>query len=162
LRGADCPLPAPARTYAEFVADQEALLRGPEGARLREFWAPRLRGAPTLQLPLDRPRPRRTSLAGAHPPLIAPAAQVAALPGLAREAGVTLASALLAAWGVLLARLAGQDEVVVGVSAAGRRGAPGLTGVVGTFVNTLPVRMDMSEETSFRALLAAAHAELRA
>jgi amino acid adenylation domain-containing protein len=161
-RGVACPLAPPAGEYAAWAAEQEARLRGPEGARLGAFWGERLRGAPTLQLPIDRPRPRRRSLGGSHHAFTLPAAQVAALRGLARAAGASLASALLAAWGVLLARLAGQEGVVVGVSAAGRRGAAGLTGVVGTFVNTLPVLMDMSGETSFRALLAAAHAGVRA
>ena len=55
---------------------------------------------------------------------------------------MTLNTLMQAAWGVLLGRLTGRDDVVFGVTVAGR--PPELAGVeqmVGLFINTLPLRM---------------------
>ncbi|MEZ4454021.1 MAG: amino acid adenylation domain-containing protein [Nannocystaceae bacterium] len=155
-------LPAPGRGYEALAAAQAERLDGPEGARLRAYWATHLDGAPTLELPLDRPRPRRRALTGSHHPFVLPAPVVAALRSAARDAGASLASALLAAFAVLLHRHAGQDEVVIGVSSAGRRGVDDFAGTVGTFVNTLPIRIDLTGDPGFAALLPRAQAALRA
>ncbi|HYW07723.1 MAG TPA: condensation domain-containing protein, partial [Longimicrobium sp.] len=59
---------------------------------------------------------------------------------------------LLAAFAVLLGRISGQDDVLVGTSAA-NRATPELEGVVGLFVNTLVIRADMGGDPTFRALM---------
>ena len=153
---------APAGSYPEFVRLQAEGLAGPAGARLAAYWTERLAGAPTLQMPLDRPRPRRMALAGSHHPFVIAGPELAAVRELARASGVSLASALLAAWAALLLRHSGQDEVVVGVPAAGRRGANSFAGVVGTFVNTLPIRVSAPAEQGLRGLLAQVQASMRA
>ena len=66
----------------------------------------------------------------------------AALGAQARREGVTLATVLQALWGVLLGRLSGRSDVVLGVTVAGR--PPELAGIermVGLFINTLPLRV---------------------
>ncbi|HEU4556306.1 MAG TPA: amino acid adenylation domain-containing protein, partial [Longimicrobium sp.] len=57
--------------------------------------------------------------------------------------GATLHMPLLAGWAALLARLSGQDEVVVGTPSA-NRGRSEIEGLIGFFVNTLPLRVDLS------------------
>ena len=59
---------------------------------------------------------------------------------------------LMAAFQVMLARLSGQDDVVVGFPAA-NRSTPELDGLIGFFVNTLALRVDLSGNPSFDELL---------
>ena len=59
---------------------------------------------------------------------------------------------LLAAWGALLARLAGQDEVVIGTPVANRHRAE-IEGLIGFFVNTLAMRVDLSAAPTVSQLL---------
>ena len=69
----------------------------------------------------------------------------AALAAGARAAGVTLNSLLQAMWGVLLGRLSARSDVVFGVTVAGRPAeVAGIESMVGLFINTLPLRLDVS------------------
>src|SRR5262249_42279435 len=57
-----------------------------------------------------------------------------------RGRGLTLATALEAAWALLLWRLTGRDAVVFGVTVSGRPEALfGVDSAVGMFINTLPL-----------------------
>ena len=70
------------------------------------------------------------------------AALSAALHRTAREQALTLNTLLQAAWGMLLGRLSGRDDVVFGVTVAGRPAElAGVEHMVGLFINTLPLRM---------------------
>ena len=72
------------------------------------------------------------------------AARTAALVEAARRHGLTLNTLVQAAWGILLGRMSGRDDVVFGVTVAGR--PPELTGIesmVGLFINTLPLRLKL-------------------
>ena len=63
----------------------------------------------------------------------------------ARRHGLTLNTLIQAAWGMLLGRLSGRDDVVFGVTVAGR--PPEIAGIeqmVGLFINTLPLRHQAS------------------
>src|SRR6202041_1729012 len=74
------------------------------------------------------------------------------LKGLCRAEGATLFMALLAGFGVVLGRWSGQREVVIGTPVANRL-RPELEGVVGFFVNTLALRLDLGGVPSGVALL---------
>ena len=70
--------------------------------------------------------------------------QTEALSHEARRQGVTLNTMLQAAWAILLGRMSGRDDVVFGVTVAGR--PPELAGIesmVGLFINTLPLRVEL-------------------
>lgn len=69
-----------------------------------------------------------------------------ALRDFATAAGATSSSAVHAAWGLLLARHAGERDVVFGGVRSGRKGTvPGADDVVGVFINTLPVRIRLTD-----------------
>ena len=78
----------------------------------------------------------------------------AAMSEQARRAGVTVNTIVQAAWAILLGRLLGRDDVVFGVTVAGR--PPELAGIermVGLFINTLPLRVKLAPEKPLLALL---------
>ncbi|MBB3037650.1 amino acid adenylation domain-containing protein/non-ribosomal peptide synthase protein (TIGR01720 family) [Hoyosella altamirensis] len=77
-----------------------------------------------------------------------------ALSGLASRSGVTLNTIVQAAWGILLGRQLGRQDVVFGATVSGR--PPQVSGVeqmIGLFINTLPVRVHIDEDDSFEALI---------
>ncbi|HEU0076704.1 MAG TPA: AMP-binding protein, partial [Longimicrobiaceae bacterium] len=67
----------------------------------------------------------------------------AGLRALSRRQGTTLYMTLLAGWAVVLSRLSGQEDVVVGTPTANRRRSE-TEGLIGFFVNTLVHRVDLS------------------
>ncbi len=77
-----------------------------------------------------------------------------ALTRQARIQGLTLSTYIQAAWGILLGRLTGRDDVVFGVTVAGR--PPEIAGIetmVGLFINTLPLRLKLPPAKPFLDLL---------
>ncbi|MFJ2183120.1 amino acid adenylation domain-containing protein [Streptomyces anulatus] len=72
----------------------------------------------------------------------------------ARHCGVTLNTMVQAAWGVVLGRLTGRDDVVFGGTVSGRPSAlPGVENMIGSFINTLPVRVSARPADSWAQLL---------
>jgi Ser/Thr protein kinase RdoA (MazF antagonist) len=139
--------------YADFAAWQRGRLHGERLAGEVAWWRERLRGAPALlALPADRPRPPLASPRGLGATVAVPRRLGEALAVLARQLGATPFMVLLAAFQVLLARHAGQTTVVVGSPVAGRR-RPELEGLIGLFVNMLPLRADLAGDPPFRDLV---------
>ena len=125
-------------TYPKFVEKERALI-AEKGAEWRAWWQETLAGElPVLDLPTDYPRQPRTNGQAASVPLRLPAALRDQMRLLARAAGVSFYSVLLAGLQVLLHRYSGQDEIIVGVPTAGRQKEYGQT--FGDFINPVPVR----------------------
>src|SRR5690606_22692819 len=132
----------------------------PELERHLAYWRDRLADPPTaLELPTDRPRPGRPSDRGAIVTRDLPADLVADLRSLARERGGSLFMALLTGMQVLLARISGQDDLLIGVPDAGRSRTE-LEEVVGFFVNALTVRAKVGEAETFAELFDATRREV--
>ncbi|MBV8201787.1 MAG: AMP-binding protein, partial [Acidobacteria bacterium] len=128
--------------YADFARWQREWLRGEVLEEQVSFWRRQLAGAPpVLELPLDRPRPARQTYHGAERPVTLAPELAALLRRLCRKEGATPFMVLLAAWGLLLGRHAGQQDVVVGSPIAGRNRQE-IENLIGFFVNTLALRVD--------------------
>ncbi|MEY2930718.1 MAG: hypothetical protein RL033_1467, partial [Pseudomonadota bacterium] len=148
------PLPALAVQYADYAVWQRRWIAGDVLQRQLDFWRAHLSGAPALlELPTDRPRPALQDFAGASLGFELDAALSAALKDLSRRHGTTLFMTLLAAWATLLARLSGQHAVVIGTPVANRTRAE-VEPLIGFFVNTLALRVDLSANPSMADLLA--------
>ncbi|MFL5384338.1 MAG: amino acid adenylation domain-containing protein, partial [Longimicrobiaceae bacterium] len=145
------PLPV---QYADFAAWQREHLAGEALARLTAFWRNALEGAPpALELPADRVRPAAESHRGRTIKTRIEPAAAERLRELARAEEATLFNVLTAAFRAVLARHAGQRDVVIGTPVANRQRSE-LAELVGFFVNTLPLRLAVEPAESFRALLA--------
>ncbi|MEM7587967.1 MAG: amino acid adenylation domain-containing protein, partial [Acidobacteriota bacterium] len=118
-----------------------------------EYWRDRLSGElPSLELPLDRPRPKRAKREGRHLRLAVDSQAVPKLLRLCHEHGATAFTAWLALFKALLARTTGVEDLLVGAPDAGRD-RPEVEGMVGYFVNTVVHRTDCGGDPSFRSLL---------
>jgi amino acid adenylation domain-containing protein len=155
-RGEPSPLPPLPVQYADFALWQRRRLSDGTLERQLAWWRERLAGAPPLlSLPTDRPRPPVQRFRGALVRRWLPGAVAEGVRALARREGATSFMAFLAAFQALLARCSGQDDVSVGIQAAGRTRAE-TEGLIGFFVNTLVHRGDLSDDPAFAALLARA------
>src|SRR4029453_8029674 len=131
--------------YARWQRDE---LGDDRLGQLVSYWRERLAGAPTvLALTADRRRPPGRSGAGARIRFTLAPEPVDALRVLARSAGATLHMTLLAAFHVLLARYAGQDDILVGAPVSGRE-RPEFDGVIGMFINTVVPRCQLRGDPS--------------
>jgi len=151
--GRPSPLPELPVQYADFAVWQRSWLQGEALEAQLDFWKRQLAGAPqVLELPTDRPRPDvQTSHGAVHPAALSSALSEAVL-GLCHRQEVTPFMALWSAWAVLLARHAGQDDVLIGSPSAGRsRGE--IEGLIGFFVNTLVLRSDLTGTPTFAEVL---------
>ncbi|HEX9939135.1 MAG TPA: amino acid adenylation domain-containing protein, partial [Longimicrobium sp.] len=147
------PLPPLAVQYADYAAWQRRWMEGEVLRTQAEYWKTTLAGAPELlEVPTDRPRPARQDFTGASVSLVLSEELTAALKALSRRHGATLYMTLLAGWAATLSRLSGQGEVVVGTPSA-NRGRREIEGLIGFFVNMLPVRVELSAAPTVAALL---------
>jgi amino acid adenylation domain-containing protein len=121
-----------------------------------EYWQAVLAGAPTLQLPTDRPRPPTGTFEGNVEWLNLGADLTAGIQRLSREHGTTVFAVLMAALQILLHRYTGQDDIVIGTASANRT-RPELAPVIGYLVNLLPIRTDLSANPRFSDYLAQVH-----
>ncbi len=153
IQGQPSPLPELPIQYADYAVWQQECLQGEVMQRLLDYWKPRLADVPTLELPTDRPRPAIQSFRGETQQFSLSPELTEALKALSRRESVTLFMTLLASFQALLHRYSGQDDIVIGTPAAGRSRLE-LEGLIGFFVNTLVLRTDLSNNPSFRALLA--------
>lgn len=151
--GRACHLPDLRLCYEDYVHWQRQWLTGEAAERLWEYWREELAGElPVLDLPADHARPPLQPFRGGTITRQLDAELTRQLKQQARSEGVTLFMALLAAYQVLLHRYTGQDDILVGTPTAGRPQAE-LTGLIGDFVNMVPMRADLRGTPSFRQLL---------
>ena len=139
---------------ADLAIWEQAQLSGDTMAASRAYWRRQLEGAPpALELPADRPRPFRASHRGGVAVRSLPAGLLGGLESLARGERVTLFMALFAGFAAIAHRYTGADDLVVGVPSVGRT-RPETEAMVGFFVNTLPLRVDLAGDPSARELMA--------
>lgn len=138
--------------FADLVLAEQALLEGPQGERLREFWQRALAGAEPLTLPSDRPRPGQPDFAGEFLRKRDEGELVTAVAELARAHRTTMFAVFAAGVFALLQRLSGQSDLTVGMP-TDNRSARGAERLIGCFLNVVPLRVDCSGDPAFGDLL---------
>ncbi|KIL19230.1 Malonyl CoA-acyl carrier protein transacylase [Bacillus pumilus] len=113
------------------------------------YWLDHLQGdLPVLELPFDRPRPPVQTFNGATEQIVLEETLIRRLQALSKQQGTTLFMTMLSAYYVLLHKLSGQTDIIIGSPIAGR-GAKQSEKLVGMFVNTLALRQDISTADTF-------------
>ncbi len=144
------PLAHQYRDYSEWISGKELK----ETIKKQEtYWLKEFSGEiPTLQIPIDFPRPAIQSFTGNQIKFAIDIGNMTALRTLALEQNVTLYMLLLAFFNILLSRLSAQQDIVIGTPIAGRKHID-LAPIMGMFVNTLALRNYPDGEKSFKDFL---------
>lgn len=146
--GVPADLPELPIQFADYALWERERLQGETLEKLTTYWRRALAGVQPLQLPVDKPRPPVQSFEGSVEQAAVGAEVLEGLRALSRQEGTTMFVTLLAALQVLLHRYSGQDDLVVGTVSA-NRSRPELAPLIGYFVNTLPIRADLSDNPAF-------------
>ncbi len=119
-----------------------------------EYWLQEFSGeVPVLNLPTDCPRPAKMTFDGNYIYFEIGKEETGKLNAIGQEQGATLYMVLLALYNILLAKLSGQEDIVVGTVSAGRSHAD-LHQLIGMFVETLVIRNNPEGNKTFKEFLA--------
>ncbi|MGH1542829.1 MAG: amino acid adenylation domain-containing protein, partial [Arenicella sp.] len=139
--------------YADFVAAQQQFLCSSRCAESLDYWKQQLHSVPDcIQLPMDAERPARQTFSGESYNVCASQQLTDQLNAFAKQHKVTLYSVLMAAYQVLLFRISGQDDFVVGAPMSGRTSTQ-YEDLLGYFVNPMPIRAQLDASMTFADLL---------
>ncbi|MBT0772834.1 amino acid adenylation domain-containing protein [Kineosporia sp. J2-2] len=153
LDGTPAPFALDGTAFARYADDQDAFLNSEKARELLKAEALRLADAPpSLDLYGDTPRPPAPSYDGGTAPFALSASATEAVRRLGRETASTPYMVLLSAWFVMLSRLSGSPDVLVGSPTSGRLKRE-YRDAIGNFVNTVVVRGFVDEERTYRELL---------
>jgi len=138
--GYPSPLPDPVLQFGDYTLWRERQLKTSETTVQLDYWRNELSGElPILRLPMDRPRPARSSHRGAVEYIALPADLMSSLRVMARAHNVSMYITLLTGLKILFFRYSMQEDVIIGSLADGRR-RPELEKVMGYFLDTLAIR----------------------
>ena len=147
------PLPEPQLQYADYAIWQREWLKTPTVEKQLNYWEKALAGdLPQLNWPSDPPRPPVQTYRGEIQTAAFSKELLQKLKAFGESEGATLFMTLVAGLGVLLHRYTGEEDILIGAPTAGRN-IPELRGMLGYFINLLPLRLDLSGEPTFRQLL---------
>ncbi len=135
------PLLPPAMSFADYARYLEADKKSASFSEAVDYWLAQFKdGAPVLELPTDRPRPPVKTYAAAMESRKMSPERFARLKKATPQLGGTLFTTLLSAFATLMHRLTGQEDVVIGIPAAGQT-MIGCSELVGHCLNFLPLRL---------------------
>lgn len=154
VTGKPVQLPALPVQYIDYASWHQEWLQSEAVKTQLAYWKKQLEGAPAvIELPIDRPRPALQTFRGEwHHTRYGPEL-TASLKSFARGEGATLFMVLLAAFETLLYRYTSQDDILIGSPIAGRTN-PETKELIGLFINTIVLRADLSNNPTFRELVA--------
>ena len=137
-------------TYAVWQRDW---LRGEVLENQVGYWRKLLGDLPAaIELPTDYPRPPVQSFRGDNIRFSLTPELTAKLKEISKQEDVTLFMTLLAAFRILLYRSTGQEAIAIGTPIANRQDSA-IEDLIGFFVNTLALRIDITGDMTFRELL---------
>jgi amino acid adenylation domain-containing protein/non-ribosomal peptide synthase protein (TIGR01720 family) len=153
VKGLEFSLPELPIQYGDFAEWQENWLQEDGIKQQLTYWEKALAGLPpVLDLPLDFQRPMQQTFNGATVRTQLPKSLTDSLELLAKQEGATFFMAALAVFQVLLFRYTHQTDIIVGSPIANRKQSE-LNNLIGFFVNSLPLRGNLSGNPSFREFL---------
>ena len=153
IQGDPSPLPELTIQYSDFsVWQRQRLQKGDLDTQI-QYWMKKLADYPlSPQLPTDRPRLAIPTFRGARYPVVIPKILSDAVISFSRNENVTLFMTLLSVFQVLLYRYTGQEDIIIG-SPVSNRNLADIEPLIGFFVNSLPLRTDLSGNPKFRELV---------
>lgn len=152
IAGRPFTLKQPILHYKDYSAWESAFLASDAINIHKNYWHKKLDGElPALNLPLDKPRGKKT-YEGAFYYFTIDESTSRQLRTFCHQNNSTVFISLLSALNVLLYKYTGQQDIIVGTPVAGRTKKE-LEGLVGPFINSLPLRVGIDGGTSFLEFL---------
>jgi len=149
---------APPPSFGDYALEQDAMQGGDKVAADESYWLAQFHDAvPVMDLPVDRPRGVTRTFDSRREDLVIDAGLLKSLRRLGGDSGAGLFATTLGLFSVLLQRISGGEDLVIGVPAAGQSG-DGLHGLVGHCVNLLPLRLRIDASSSVEAAIVATQA----
>jgi len=138
-----------ASAFSAYSLSTIDFAKSPEHGAVERYWLDLFKGSvPRLDLPTDRPRPRQKTYKGRRLDLTLSQQHVRGLKEVATRSGASFVTTLLTTFEVLLHKLTGDNDIVVGLPAAGQSDL-GMKHLVGHCVNLLALRSRIDEEQAF-------------
>ena len=145
--------PAVADAFTDYAIAETTRAETASGRDDEQYWLSRFSGElPSLDLPADSARRRHRSFASKREDRMLDAALITDVKRMGAKRGASFYATLLTAFGALLHRLTGQDDIVVGIPSAGQA-IDGQHNLVGHCVNVLPLRTAVDGQASFGSVL---------
>jgi amino acid adenylation domain-containing protein len=145
----EVPLPELNVQYADYAAWQNQCIENGSFQVHADYWKGQLSGEPpVLELPLDFPRPLTREYRAGRAGKRIPGTYLEGLFRFFQEKDVTLFIGLLSLFYAFLSRITGQTDIVIGTPEAGRNQVE-VENLIGFFVNTLPLRVDLGGDPTF-------------
>jgi len=138
--------------YVDYAIWQRNYLQGEIMENKLNYWKSQLSGITPLELPVDHPRSAIQSTRGAIAGFTVDNDLVAQLQLLSLQHGTSMFMTLLSVFNVLLYRYSGQQDICVGTPTAGRQHQQ-VEALIGFFINTLAIRSNLSDHSTFTSLL---------
>ena len=146
LQGTPPVMTVPPATYDDFVRWEQDWLTSDAAQQARTYWLAQLAGTPPLQgMPVEKPWTPAHGHRGKVLRRPMPAALAGAIEQFAAAQGISKSVLLLGAFRILLFRYTGQPDIAIGMPVIGRPQAR-FDGVMGHFINMLPIRVAMEAE----------------
>ncbi|HEX2926935.1 MAG TPA: amino acid adenylation domain-containing protein [Ruminiclostridium sp.] len=153
LGGSDLAAEPQTLRFADYAVWERDRYTGEKLENLMGYWKKQLENPTTLELPIDKARPKNRTYEGGFQKIAIPDGLIPKLRILCNEQGVTLFMLILAAFQTLLHRYSGQSDIFTGTVVANRNRKE-TESIVGPFINTLVLRSDFEEDPDFSQLLA--------
>ena len=143
-------LPQPKLQYTDYVLWQNEFMKSDSIKKQVEYWNEELKGAPeSIQLPLDHSRKLMQTFNGAEVRQLIDIETTQQLKDYSLNAGVSIYATLLSAFAAVLYRYTNQEDLMIGCPVANRNHEDS-ENIMGVFINNLPLRVSVSQKTSFR------------
>jgi amino acid adenylation domain-containing protein/FkbH-like protein len=140
--------------YADFAAWKRQCLQGIAMEQELNFWKEKLTGAPgTLELPVDRPEPDKSTRRADRQTLRLPQNMAEAITAFSNRENSTPFAVLMTALAITLEKWAHQRDIVIGTVVAGRNRRE-MENVIGCFMNFLPIRTKIVGDETGQEILA--------
>jgi amino acid adenylation domain-containing protein len=139
----------PAPLYSQYAIEQTEATEDDEYRATEQYWIDQFKGSShLLNVPTDNPRPNTRTYKSKRTDFTLDAALVNDVKLMARKAGTSFVTTLMAAFEVFLQQITGHEEIILGLPAAGQS-ATGNYGLVGHCVNLLALRSYPKGEQTF-------------
>lgn len=151
-RGVEPLLPELAIQYGDYAIWQREQAREASAQAELAYWKRQLENLPLLDFPTDRPRGAAPSCEGTITSVLLPVALTDSMRAIANREGATFFNTMLAALAVVLHKYTGQTDFGIATQVAGRNSVD-VEPVIGLFINTVVLRMNLSGDPLFSEFL---------